>query len=1094
MNNDVVARVAGLTPAKRVLLERRLGAGVVPRPGPHRADRVEGPLPVSFGQRSQWFLNQLDPANPAFNKTHAVRIRGPLDVPALGGAIRSLVDRHEVLRTMIIGRDGEPMQLVRDHVDFRFPIIELDDDVNARSQLPLAVRRAIALERRRPFDLERDIMYRAVLHRLSPDDHVLTRTTHHVAFDKWSAAIANRELSELYAATVEGRRPDLDPLQLQYGDYAIWQRDAADDEAMAQRLDYFLAHLAGSPQVLSLVTDRPRPAGPGQEGATHRDALSPSLISSLKQLAGGEGATPFMVLLAVFGALLGRWARVEELLVGVPVAGRGHRELEDLIGVFINTVAMRIDLREDPSFQELTSRIRSATLGAMAHQDLPFERIVQAVAGERDPSRTPLVQVMFDYINTPRSSLHLGDFDLEPIRVEDDAATHDLTLYVHDGDAGMDLVWEYRADLFERATIVGLAEAYKTLLEGVVDRPESPIANLPLLSASDEARVVEIGLGRSTSLHLRTVVDGFRTQVEARPDAVAVRDGTYDLSYGELSATANRLSDHLVARGIGPGDRVGLLLERSARLVTALMGSIGVGCVAVLLDPALPLERLRMMVSSAGLEALVTAGEPPLDVDSSVVHVDLERDAPYSAVSSELPLRPPGPDAAMYVVFTSGSTGTPKGVLVAHRSVANLVEDAIERYDLEPADRVLQFASPGFDTLVEEVFPTLCAGGCLVIRPTELFATFDAFAQFVEDEAISVLDLPTAWWHAWVDELDHGGGRVPDSVRVVIVGGEAASADRWRTWERLSGHRVRWVNTYGPAETTVVVGAFEPPPDWGGPLGQTVPIGRPIDNAHLSIVDGRGHVMPLRMPGELAVRGIPVGMGYVVDDPSETVRFEDRSSSNGDRAYRTGDLARLLEDGTFEYLGRIDTQIKVRGVRVEPTEVESVLRSHPGVVEAVVVPRSENGSTGLTAHVVATGAVPDADSLTAHLAETVPQQMVPTEWRFHEELPTNATGKVDRRALAELAPAAGDAERERPAAPATATESKLLELWIETLERPSVGVDDDFFALGGHSLLGVRLLSRVSETFNIDLPLRTIFEAPTVAAMAHLLDLESMDR
>lgn len=1082
MTPDVVARVAALGVAQRELLERRLAARSVPSPPLRRHPHDQGPAPASAGQRSQWFVHQLDPGAAAFNKTDAVRITGPLDVSALRAAITGFIDRHEVLRTVYRLVGGEPVQLVQPVPDEVLSIADCQPGPNG--DLPARVRAAIAAESQWPFDLASDVMYRVALFRLGADDHVLTRTTHHIAFDKWSAAIANRELSELYAAILENRPPQLPVLELQYRDYARWQRDLLTADARRVHLDFFAAHLAGAPVVVDVPSDRTRPARPSTQGATLNGELEESVAELVRGFALRRSATPFMVLLAAYGTLLSRYTRQEQLLVGVPVAGRSRRPLEDLVGGFINTVVIRVDLRGGPTFSELVARIRRSALGAMAHQDLPFDQLVQEMAPERTGKTTPLFQVMFDYINTPDSALHLAGTEVRPIPVGTEGAVHDLTLYVHDRDQSLRTVWEYRTDLFDRSTIAGIAGAFTTLVSAALSAPDTPVRALPLLSPANLQKVRAIGTGGAVDTGNAFVVAMVGRSALARPDAIAVAADAGDVTYAALWGRALALAGHLQELGVEPANRVAVVAGHTPHLVTAVVGVLAAGCTAVLLDHAQPTSRLRRMLAASDVRAVVGAGPVPEGATGGTVPVvDLTASGSLGGATlvGGVPALSSGDPA--YVVFTSGSTGTPKGVVVGHGSLANFVIDAVNRYELGPSDRVLQFAAPGFDTVIEEILPTLVAGGTVVMRPSDLFPTFDAFGRFANERGVTVLDLPTAWWHAWVDEMAEHGSTPPNAVRLVIVGGEAASAAKWRTWRQLVPDAIRWVNTYGPSEATVVAAAFEPPPAWQGPSGAAMPIGYPIANTSFRVVDVAGAELGPRLAGELVIVGDSVALGYLDGVDAREAFYTD---PEGKPAYRTGDHVRMLPDGRFEYLGRIDGQVKIRGTRVEPAEVEAVLKRHHTVRDAVVVAVRNGRSPALAAHVVWRDGAAESQ-LRDHAMTHLPAPMVPSAWHSHPALPTTPSGKIDRRLIATLAPPA--TVMPKTASPVmSGTEERLAALWRAVLDCSDVGLDDTFFDLGGHSLLGVRLISRVSDEFGVELPLRTIFDAGTVAAMAHLLD------
>jgi amino acid adenylation domain-containing protein len=998
-----------------------------------------------------------------------------------------LVERHQVLRTGYTVVDSEPMQMVRPVEDLKLPVIDVAE--GGTGQVPREVRRLIAAERHRPFDLETELMYRVALLRISSDDHVLVRTTHHIAFDKWSAGVANRELGEIYSALVSGRRPDLLPLPFQYADFSTWQRSPDVEAALGDDLAFFVSHVAGVPQVFELPADRPRTVHHASPGATYTETLAGDIVEAVKALARQQGATPFMVMLAAFGVVLGRTTGQDQILVGVPVAGRTRPELEALIGLFINTLVVRLDLREQPSFLELVARVRGASLGAAAHQDLPFDQLVRHASVGRPRGRSPIFQVMFDYINTPGGPLRLTGLDLDPIPVGDDKSAFELTLTVIDDEEGMRMAWEYRTDLFEKSTILTFSRSLQAILRGALAHPDMTVSGLPLMSGSEREEILRAGWGPPVDLATdASPLSLFDSQVAERPQALAVRDGEVEVSYGALAQESTRVARRLRLVGARPGDPVALILGRSWRLVASLLGVMRAGCVAVLLDPDQPPPRLAAMLEQASVSVVLTTEILRPSLPSAAIAVDVEDERhPNSPVDQEDYVRP-APDTPMYVVFTSGSTGRPRGVVVSHRSAANFVTDVVTRYQITSTDRVLQFSSPGFDTMIEEVFGALGGGAALVIRPPELFATFAAFSDFIEEQGITILDLPTAWWSAWVDELVRTGSGVAPTVRIVIVGGEAAATDRWRAWRRIAGDRVRWVNTYGPAEAAVVVATFEPSPRWPGPPGPTVPIGQPIANARLVVIDSSGHELPVGVPGELCVAGLPVGIGYLSGPGGSGSAFSPDPLGPGTMMYRTGDLARLMTDGNFEYRGRIDDQVKIRGTRIEPAEVEYALRQDPQVREAVVTASGEVTDRRLVGHIVPTEASIDLGDLARRLSRYLPPAMIPTSWAVHAALPMTLGGKVDRRTLRDLPPARPDSAPMQESDSLSATESELQSLWSSVLAQPLIGASDDFFSLGGHSLLAVRLLARVADRFGVELPLRTIFDAPTLREMAALID------
>jgi amino acid adenylation domain-containing protein len=1026
-----------------------------------------------------WFVHSLDPAAPVFNNAHALRIRGPLDVEALGWALTDLVRRHHVLRTNYRLIDGELMQVVSEPPE---SVLVVRDAAGQRGEISGELRRAIEAEGSRPFDLERDGLYRAVLYRLTVDDHVLARTTHHIAFDRWSAAIANREISELYAARLTGRESDLPDLPVQYPDFARWQLKTLAADTAGARLRFFSSHIAGAPVSLDLPADHRRTTAHGA-AATLARPLPDDLASSIRAVSRELGATPFMVLLASFGVLMWKYTRSEQILVGVPVALRSRRELTDLIGPFINTVVLRLDLRGQPNFKELVERVRRTTLNMIAHQDLPFDELVRAVAPDRVASRTPLFSMMFDYLNTPHADLALEKTEIEPFRLDAVTSAHDMTLFIEDYSAGIKCRWEYRADLFDRATVGGLAGAFETMVTRLISDPTAGIVDVGMLDNQGEQRVRSVSAGPVNNSLSSDIFGAIEQKRREFPDALAVESSGTSLTYEELALEAEQIAAGLRARGVRPGDPVGLLLERSVDLVPAFLGVMMCGAAALLLDRDQPRPRLGEMLRGAAPAAVLTDVPlegldeyHPVTVGSLLVG---EQDG--ETASTTPPFTSETDDPA-YIVFTSGSTGAPKGVVVGHGSLANFVESAVSRYDLGPNDRILQFASPGFDTFVEEVLPALSAGASIVMRPDELFASFLAFERFVEDETITVLDLPTAWWHSWVADMAESGRRPPSTLRLVIVGGEPAVADVWRNWTRLAGD-IRWINSYGPSEGTVVVSTFEPSEGYR-PTSRVMPLGHPISNTSLLVVDPSGLPVPPRFPGEILIEGDAVALGYIGVDGA---RSGFTPGEFGRRSYRTGDLGRQLPDGTLEFVGRLDSQVKVRGTRVEPAEVEAALKQLPDVLDAAVV-RDRQGESGLVGHLVVKSAHLDPNLIRRQLAQRLPEPMIPARWRMHETIPLTPGGKYDRGLLERMETEPAVTTNGHIVGPRSESETSLLEIWKTVLGRSEISMTDSFFDLGGHSLLGVKMISRIASVLGVELPLRAIFETPTIESMARILE------
>jgi amino acid adenylation domain-containing protein len=1085
--------VAGL--GARIEAERQGGRGrrtppLVPVPRHER-------LPLSLTQQALWYLDQLAPGQPTFNVTAALRVAGPLDVEALERGVNEVVRRHEALRTTFVTQGGEPVQVIAPALTLALRPVDLTALPEGRRAAE-AGRLAVA-EARRPFDLARGPLVRATLLRLGGRDHAVLLTMHHIITDGWSFSVAAGELAALYAAFRRGEPSPLPELPIQYADFAHWQRAWLQGEVLEGLLGYWRGQLAGVPP-LELPTDRPRPAVRAARGAVRLFTLGPELSEGLRTLGRRAGTTPYMTLLAAYQVLLGRYSGQDDFAVGSPIANRNRAETEGLIGYFVNMLALRADLAGDPNFLDLLGRVRETALGAYEHQDLPLEVLVEALNPPRDPSRTPLFQVMFVLQNILMPDAGGQDLALDTLAVPEGTGTakFDLSLGLAETPEGFAGSIEYSTDLFDAATIDRMIGHYRALLEEVVAHPDRRLADLSLLDEAERHRLLVEWNRTAAAIPAGSCVHhGFEAQAQRTPAAVAVAAGGRRLSYRELDERANCLAHHLRALGVGPEVRVGIGVRRSLEMAVGLLGVLKAGGAYVPLDPSYPQERLAFLLADARVAVLLTQddlrGRWP-EHGAEVVCLD----ADWEAIAREPATRPAGgatPENAAYVIYTSGTTGVPRGVVVPHRGVVNHNREVARRFGLGPADRVVQFSSLGFDLAVEEIFPAWLAGATVVLRGEELLAPA-AFSRWVEREGITVLDLPTAYWHSWVNGLHELGAAPPRSLRLVVVGGEEAAPTAYGRWRALAGDRVRWLNTYGPTEATVIATAYEPPGPGTGTGDedpdpeQAVPIGRPIANVRAYVLDGGLRTVPIGLPGELYIGGAGVARGYL-DRPALTAeRFvpDPFGGEPGARLYRTGDRARWRPDGLLEFLGRMDDQVKIRGFRIEPGEVEAALLRCPDVREAVVAVRDDGaGGRALTAYVVGhEGRIPRTADLRRSLRDRLPGFMVPSAFVTLPALPLNPSGKVDRAALPPPDPT--DAGREAAAVPPRDDlEARLAAIWEEVLGVRPIGVTDDFFDLGGHSLLAVRVTARIEERLGRAVPLSAFLRASTIAELAGVL-------
>jgi amino acid adenylation domain-containing protein len=1026
----------------------------------------EGPAPLSVGQEALWYLGQVQPGSPAYSMPFAVELRGALDTAALQGALDALAARHEALRTTLAAVDGAPAQRVAPPAPVAVERIVLRDPAERAEVL-----RAWA---RRPFDLSAGPLFRAALVDGGDGGQVLLLNLHHAVGDGGSAGILFRELAALYAAGVEGRAADLPEPPLHYGDFAAWQRTLLDGGHLDGQLAWWRGRLAGAPPVLELPTDRPRPARPDDRGLLHVFAVPAELAAGVRALARDAGATPFMVLAAAWNALLARWTGAEDLVVGVPAAGRGAPGTEGIVGFFANTLVLRTDLSGDPAFREVLDRTAHGLRGAYAHADVPFERVVEAMRPARDAGRAPLVQAVVHMHHAPGAELRLAGVEARVEGIDTGRAKLDLALLFEERGGELRGELTCAAALFDPATAARMTDGLLALLRAAVDAPHLPLSALPAMGAEERRRVVR-GWNATDFAHPRgrCIHDLFREQAARTPEAEAVAWDGGALTYRDLDARAGRLARVLRGRGVGPDVRVGVCLERGPDAIVALLAVLRAGGCYVPLDPEYPPERLRYMADDARAALVVTRedlrGALPVD-DARVLRLD----APAAEGAQDALPGPDGgavPGSLCYLVYTSGSTGRPKGAMVEHRGVPNLVLAQNRVFGLGPGDRVLQFAPLGFDASVSEIFLALVSGATLCIPPADARLPGLELVRTLEEMRITKVKL-TASALAVLPPLP-----LP-ALRVLVLGGEAcprALAARW-----AAPHRRVW-SVYGPTEATARVCLAECAADDGG--AGWVPLGRVMDNDRVYVLDRWGQPAPAGVAGELMIGGIQVGRGYL-DRPALTAdRFvPDPFGAPGARLYRTGDRARWTAGGELEFLGRTDLQVKLRGFRVEPGEVEAALRGHPAVRDAVAAVREEGGEPRLVAWIVSRDRGPAPAELREWLRDRLPEHLVPSAFAAVDEVPLTPNGKVDRAALptpsASPAPAAGRR------APATEGEARMAEVWSEVLGCGPVGMDDDFYLLGGHSLAAVRLAFRVREAFGVQLPLRDLLAAGTVAGAA----------
>ncbi len=1029
-------------------------------------------LPLSFAQQRLWFLDQLEPGSDAYNMPGAVRMSGSLDQTALEQSLDEIVRRHETLRTTFQVRAGKPVQVVAAPAPLNMPVSDL-------RELPLNEREAqldeiLAREAREPFDLVRGPLLRVGLVRHADDEHVLLVTMHHIVSDGWSLDLFLREMATLYQAYTEGAESPLPQLQIQYADFASWQRNWLTDEKVASLLDYWVKQLEGAPPVLDLPTDHLRPASRSYNGAKQSLMLPQSLTDELKRLSREQGVTLFMVLAAAFKVMLYRYSGQPDIVIGSPSANRNQAEIEDLIGFFVNTLVLRTDLSGSPTFRALLGKIRETVIDACTHQDLPFEKLVEELQPEREASRTPLFQVVLVQQKQLLPELECAGVWFRPLEVETTTAKFDLTLQFAEADQELRLTLEYSTDLFEAATAKRMLGHLQTLLEGVVANPEQHISELPLLTNDEQQQLLNEWNATAREYPAECVHSMFEKQVELTPDSVAIVFEKDRQTYRELNARANQIAHRLQSIGVGPESFVGIYIERTPEMLAGVLGVLKAGGAYVPIDHTYPLERVKLILEDCGVSALLTQTSllnnlPDHEMPAICLDSDLEK---LSAQSVENPGSDVQPDNLAYVIYTSGSTGMPKGVAVTHQSVTTMLRWAQEVFNAEPLSGLMVSTSISFDVSVFEMFFPLSIGIKSILARNAL-----ELPQLPAKDEVSLMSLvPSA-----MAELIRAGD-VPDTVKTINLAGEAVNPELPKQiYEQTGASRV--LDLYGPTEDTVYSTFSLIPKETNG----LVSIGRPIACSQVYLLDQHLQPVPVGVTAEVYLGGAGLARGYLRRPALTAEKFIPNpfATKPGARLYRTGDLARYLPDGNIQYLGRMDHQVKIRGFRIELGEIEAALAEHPIVRDVVVVMREDTPEDKrLVAYVVLNEEIASpADELRGKLKDKLPSFMIPSTFIFLEAMPLTSNGKIDRKAL----PAP---DRMRPdiaeafAAPRTPIEEMMATIWSEVLEIEKVGIHDNFFSLGGHSLLATQVVNRVLDTFNVDLPLRLFFETPTIAAFA----------
>lgn len=1048
-------------------------------------------FPASFGQKGLWLVDQFNRGSTAYSLPILLRVAGRLDPVVLERALNEIVRRHEILRTTFSRRHGELVQVISPAARLTLPLVDL-------SSFPEPEREARAFEQareesRRSFDLGQGPLFRANLWRLCDRDHLFLLNMHHVVADWWSFAVLFRELTVLYEAFEQMRESPLPDLPLQYADFAQWQRERMQGKDREEHLTFWKAALAGAPSVLDLRTDRPRAPRQTFPGACESELLPPGLTARIRALSRREGVTPFMTLLSVFFALLHRHTGQTDMVVGSPIANRTRVELESLIGLLMNTLVLRADLSGNPTFRDFLARVGRVCVDAYAHQDLPFERLLEELNPERTLSHSPLFQVMMTLQNAPAAPPRLAGLTVTALPVAAETAKFDLAAYFEDRGEEIRASFQYNTDLFEASTVRWMLRHFRTLLEGVVSDPDLPLSRLPVLTEAERLAVrVETNRVAPTNPFLefrreeieQSITERFEQQARRNPSRIAVRTGTHSWTYERLTREADRVARAVLElAGSGP-QRIALLFEQDAPMIAAILGSLKAGKTYVPLDPTYPSERLAYMLQDSGSTVILT-NERNLSLASSLGEgrcavASLDRLRPGSSVS--VPAMRVGPESVAYVLYTSGSTGQPKGVVQNHRNVLHFIRAYTNRLHIRTDERLSLLSSYSFDAAVMDIFGALLNGAALCLWDFKAQGVA-GLAEWLAKEEITILHAVPTVFRAFAGSLEEEQ-KFP-KVRLVVLGGEEVHRGDVELYRRHFSADCLLVNGLGPTESTVALQYFL---DHGTEIHRnTVPVGYAVDDTEILLLDAEGKATEIR--GEIGIRSPHVALGYWGKSELTQTAFLPDPEGGTRRIYRTGDLGRRLPDGAIEFVGRKDSRVKIRGHRIELREIEETLEKHPSVREAVVVVREEMlGGQRLIAYLVRDPKQhPSIPELRALLEGKLPDFMIPSSFVWLDSFPLTPSGKVDRAALP--APGHEPPMTERVSVgPRTVLESRLVRIWERVLDVRPVGVTDNFFDLGGHSLLAVHLLTQIEKATGRTLPLSTIFQAQTVAEMAARLE------
>lgn len=1067
-----------MTHSRMALLQKRLQGkktnGTAQDTIPRRTPSPYAPL--SFAQQRLWFLDQFQPGSTAYNMPLALRLTGQLDHRALERALNWIAERHEPLRTIFITSTGQPSQYIQpaQAVPLRVESLTLAADEEAEG----AIRTWVQQQAYLPFDLANGPLARWVLLRVDAESHVLVLTIHHIIGDGWSISVIIRELLAAYTAFRLGQLPDAPELPIQYADYAVWQRRRLEQEGvLAQQLEYWQIALQGAPPVLELPLDFPRPAQQTFNGARVRHNIDVELTRHLTNFCRDTGTTLFMTLLAAYYVLLYRYSNQADIVVGTPIAGRTRPETEALIGLFVNTLALRTQLTPEMPFRELVKQVRDHALEAFQNQEVPFEKLIEIVAPQRDLAHSPLFQVMFNLQNTPEPDLSASGLVVNGLKYENLTSKFDLTLTAAEHEGAIITLFEYNSDLFRIGTIRRMAGHYQTLLESIVVHPDMPIGQLAMLTMEELHTLAEWGSSPRSYPSGVGLYGEIAAQMAQHPSHPALQYGNVIWSYAELEHRSAQIAHALESAGVSKDSLVAVYVERSPEMVATLLAIWRVGAAYLPFDPSYPMDRLRYMVEDAGVIVGVSQKSLYETVSDGSVRWLLTEEIPADAPRQQEAVAL-SPTQRAYVIYTSGSTGKPKGVEIEQGGVLNFLYAMQDKLALTPADRWLAVTTIAFDISVLELFLPLLTGATIELADRTTTVDGAALAQLLQHQGITFMQATPASWRLLL-----AAGWQGSPTLTVLSGGEALPPDM--AHQLATKHQALW-NLYGPTETTVWATAAQVLPD------APITIGSVLGNYHVYIVDRQNQHLPVGVPGELLIGGLGVARGYLNRPELTQERFVPNPfvGDTDARLYRTGDVARWSESGQIEFLGRNDNQVKLRGYRIELGEIESTLMHHPAVREAVVVVREIGADNPvLVAYLLASASEqPTSDALRTHCRATLPDYMLPTLYVWLTSYPLTPSGKVDRKALPAPLTVADAPIADSEMGDVTPLEETLTDIWGEVLRREIPSPLSDFFALGGHSLLATQVMARVNQAFDLNLPLRTLFEHPTLRGLALMIE------